>query len=125
MTKHKSGGLLLPWLSAKPDGREGRFLQVGNSLLLDKRFQELSTGARQLYLCIAMESGGKREVGFPHSAAKKYGFPSTSFERYVKELQTAGFVEKVEDGNMLQFKPSVYRLTTAWKTKVPPQSGGT
>ena len=46
---------ILPWLSAKPDSREGRFTQIGNSLLLSPKFKELTTGARSLYISMAME----------------------------------------------------------------------
>lgn len=123
MAKRKSGGKLRPWLSAKPDSREGRFLQVGNSLLLDKRFQELSTGARMLYFCIANESGGQREVKFPHGAARKYGFASTSFERYVKELREKGFLFLTGGMDCGRFEANVYRFSFAWKTEPVPQSG--
>lgn len=125
MPRRRSGGLLLPWLSARLDGKEGRFVQIGNSLLLDKRFQALSAGARQLYICIALESGGKQEVEFPHGAARKYGFASTSFDRYVKELQNHGFLEKVGAGNFWQYAPSVFRFSVSWKLDPAPHLGDT
>lgn len=42
---------LKPWLTNKAPGGKtnGRFIQVGNSLLMCKRFQALSTGAKYLY----------------------------------------------------------------------------
>lgn len=123
MPKRKSGSTLLPWLTAKPDGKERRFIQVGNSLVLDARFQALSTGARWLYLALCMEAGGKREVAFPHRAAKKFGIASTSFDRYIVELQRVGFVTRVEDGSFAQFAPAVYRFSLAWRTEPAPQAG--
>ena len=52
---------LKPWLTNKAPGSKtnGRFIQVGNSLLMNTQFQELSTGAKYLYLCMAMEAGSK------------------------------------------------------------------
>ena len=123
MARRRTGGILLPWLSARVDGKEGRFLQIGNTLLLDKRFQELSAGARQLYLCLCMEAGGKREVSFPHGAAKKYGFAATSFDRYIRELVENNFVEKVESGELLQFAPNVFRFSLGWKVNSAPHFG--
>lgn len=119
----KSGGELKPWLTAKQDCKEKRFIQVGNSLLLDKRYQRLSTGAKCLYQCMCMESAGKREFQFPHGAAKKYGIASSSFDRQSKELQQAGFIEKIEDGNYAQYAPAVYRFSLLWRTKPAPQFG--
>ena len=60
------------WMSAKADNKEKRFIQVGNSLLLSKEFQKLGVGARCLYMCMAMESAGKRGFEFPLSAAKSH-----------------------------------------------------
>lgn len=115
-----------PWLSANRDNREGRFIQVGNSLLLDKEhFQKLSSSAKLLLFYMAMESGGKREFKFTYSAAKKYGLAATTFERAKKELQDAGFIERVYDEEYSQFKAAVYRFSLEWKgIKPAPQNGG-
>ena len=105
---------LSPWLSAKGDCREGRFIQVGNSLLLSTRFQVLSAGAKHLYLCMAMEAGGRRSFKLPHSAAaKKYGVPSRSFDRYVAELVSAGFIKK--DSGKTTRTPNEYLFLLDWK----------
>lgn len=114
MSRRKSGGTMLPWMSAKADGREKRFLQVGNSLLLSKRFQALGTGARLLYLCMAMESGGRRTVLLPQTAAKKYGVPSTSLRRYISQLADGGFIKVSSNKNLR--KPNVYAFSSAWRT---------
>ncbi len=109
--------VIQPWLSEKTDCREGRFIQVGNSLLLSKTFQALNGTAQNLYFCMCMESGGKRDVKFTHSQAKKYGISSTSFERAVKELQEKHFIELVRDGSGYrpQYAPNVYRFVFEWK----------
>lgn len=86
---------LKPWLTNKaPDGKtNGRFIQVGNSLLMNKRFQTLSTGAKYLYFCMAMEAGVKNDFAFSKGvAARKYGIAMTSFERHRRELENAGFI---------------------------------
>ena len=115
---------ILPWLSGKADGREGRFLQIGNSLLLDKRFHALSSGARYLYLCLSMESGGKKLVQFSRgTTAKKYGIPKNSFTRQIDELVEHGFVRRVEAEDYLQFAPAIYELSVSWKSEPAPQNG--
>ena len=101
MARHKAAVNcdIRPWLSARADNREGRFLQIGNSLLLSDRYQALSAGAKSLYLAMAMESGGRKYFVFPQSAAHKYGMPDTSFWRYVAELEKAGFIERQSNKN--------------------------
>lgn len=128
MPKHRAAQncAILPWLSAKGDGKEGRFLQCGNSLFLSKSFQALSTGARWLFLSMAMEAGGKRELIFKHSSAKKYGISPSSYDRFLKELKDAGFIEKIEDENLAQYAPGRYRFVFDWKgisSKPAPHSG--
>lgn len=128
MPRHKTAQncAMLPWLSAKCDGKEGRFIQCGNSLFLSKSFQALSPGARWLYLSMAIEAGGKRDFVFTHSAAKKYGVSPSSYDRFLKELKDGGFIEKVEDENLAQYAPGRYRFVFDWKgicSKVAPHSG--
>ncbi|MFR8916395.1 MAG: hypothetical protein ACLVGP_02540 [Oscillospiraceae bacterium] len=86
---------LKPWLTDKAPGSKtnGRFIQVGNSLLMNKQFQALSTGAKYLYFCMAMEAGAQNDFAFPKGvAARKYGIATTSFERHRRELESAGFI---------------------------------
>ena len=125
MGRHKAAKnvAISPWLSAKLDCREGRFLQVGNSLLLSEEYHRLTANAQILYLCMTMEAGGKPTVKFSHSAAKKYGISSTTFDRAIKQLREAGFLELVEDDNMYQFAANVYRFSTRWKSKPAPRFG--
>lgn len=112
-----------PWLSARKDCREGRFIQVGNSLLLSRDFQKLTSGARVMYLALCMESGGGRETTFTHGDGKKYGIKKTSFDRHIKELCDAGFIERVEDENLMQYTPSAFRFSLAWRTEAAPHFG--
>ena len=104
-----------PWLSANQDCREGRFIQPGNSLFLSPVVHGLSAGARWLYLCMCMESGGGMNVIFPRSAAKKYGIPISSFERYAAELVEKGFVERVLPPGRERWVKAEYRFCLEWK----------
>lgn len=117
MGRHKAAkNVAFPyWMSGRSDCREGRFLQVGNSLMLSEAVQALTPGARWLYFAMAMESGGKPEMTFTHSVAKKYGIASSSFERQIKELCDHGFIERIPDPDMMQFAPGRYHFTVAWK----------
>lgn len=114
MPRRKSGGTMRPWLSARPDGKEGRFVQIGNSFLLSKEVQALSPGARFMFLCMSMESGGKREFSFSRSTAQKYGLSETTAARYIKELSSSGFIEMVSCGRFARV-PNVYRFSLSWK----------
>lgn len=102
-----------PWLSAKQDCKEGRYIQVGNTLMLSKTFQTLSNGAKWLYLCMTLESGGHREFTFPQTAAKKYGMNPRSFWRYVDELVEQKFVKRLSNANLR--KANDYEFITEWK----------
>ena len=117
MPRHKAAqNCKVPfWMSARQDCKEGRFVQVGNSLLLSEAFQKLSMGARNLYLCMAMESGGKRAFTFPQSAGKKYGFPPRSMRRYQQELLDAGFVELESSGKATREK-NCYVFSPRWRS---------
>ena len=111
MARYKKSALL-PWLSARSDGKEGRFIQVGNSLLLSRRFQALSSGAQFLYLCMAMECGGRRDFLFPLTAARKYGIGSSALRRHARELASAGFLSFVSMKSLRE--PNVYHFASSW-----------
>ncbi len=125
MGRHKSAVNcnIKPWLSARPDCKEGRYIQVGNSLLLSDTFQNISAGARWLYLCMALEAGGRQTVKFSHGSAKKYGIPYTTFDRTVKILREAGFIELIEDEDHSQFRANEFRFSSQWKANPAPYFG--
>lgn len=104
---------LSPWLSAKSDNQELRFVQVGNSLLFSKAYQSLSAGARHLYICMAMECGGRSTFRFPLGAAPKYGIAGTSFRRYIVELEQHGFIVRESMQNLR--KANIYHFSGEWK----------
>ena len=110
---------MLPWLTAKPPGEtEKRFIQIGNSLLLDSTFKSISRGAQMLYLCMAMESGDKSTFKMSKGAAKrKYGYAPTSFDRYRKELESDGFIRVVESETRGQYEANTYTFSAEWKQR--------
>lgn len=55
---------LRPWLPANKDCRDGRFIQVGNSLLLSDAFKRLKGSEHKTYFSLCMESGGKPDSNF-------------------------------------------------------------
>ncbi len=115
MARHKSAKscAILPWLSAKSDNAEKRFVQVGNSLLLSPRFQRLSAGGRYTYLAMALEAGGKRSFCFPARCALKYGISRATFWRYVTELRESGFITVQSGANVRE--ANIYTFSLAWK----------
>lgn len=115
MPRHKAAinCTVLPWASAKADNKEKRFLQLGNSLLFNEQFHHLSAGAKHLYICMMMESGGHRDFLFPQSAAKKYGIAPASFWRYVAELADAKFIRVQSMKNLRQ--KNEYAFSSEWK----------
>lgn len=116
MGRHKAAVncALLPWLSGKADCQEGRFLQIGNSFFLSKSFQALSSGAQVLYLCTALESGGRRKFTFPARTMKKYGIPARSGQRYISELVEKGFISCTCSGKNTR-TDSEYEFVFDWK----------
>ena len=118
MPSRKRHAEIKPWLSARPDCKEGRFIQVGNSLLLSKEFSRLSQGARCTYLCMCMESGGRRAFIFPKSAAKKYGIPHRTLLRHVEELVGKGFLEKTLSGKCTR-EPNRFQFSFRWRALPP------
>lgn len=123
MPRKKAISELKPWLSANPNNKEKRFIQVGNSFLFadavkgnpEKGIEKLSDAAFRLYHCMCMESAGQRNFEFPEQTAKKYGFTNKdTFRRKVKELTDKGFIEIVENNRTCR-KANVYRFSLKWK----------
>jgi hypothetical protein len=113
MSKYKAKPTIVPWLSGKADNQERRFIQIGNHLLLSKRFQQLGAGAKHLYFCMAMESGGRRSFLFPQTAALKYGIAPSSLRRYIRELEAGQFLKVYSMKNLRQ--PNRYEFDLGWK----------
>ncbi len=109
---------LKPWLTAREDGKERRFIQVGDTLLFSSAFNALKPGAQNLYLRMSMEAGNSREFVFPQTSAKKHGIPSATFRRHVSELIKAGFISR-SSGRVTR-EENVYRFELEWKKQRPP-----
>lgn len=115
MARHKAAVncQILPWLSKNADCKEGRFLQIGNSICLSKEFQSLSSGAQITYIFMALEAGTSRKFIFTHTTAKKYGIASRSFDRYMKELVENRFITLSSGKNTRT--PNEFEFSFAWK----------
>lgn len=98
MAKSQSSKPLKRWLTSSSDCRERRFVQIGNTLLFDKRFTSLSVGARYLYILAANEAAGSRDFQFPALKMKALGIKERTARKYIKELVDAGFIELVRSG---------------------------
>lgn len=117
--KYKAKVELVPWLSARPDNVEKRFIQVGDTLLFHKAFRSLTVGSRYTYFCMAMECAGRRSFLFPQATAKKYKITPSSLRRHVDELEAKGFI-KVYSGKITR-EPNRYEFCFDWKlTSCPP-----
>lgn len=118
MGRHKAAQNcnILPWVSGKADCKEGRFIQIGNSLLLSKEYQALSPGAGRLYLCMAMESGGHRRFEFPEETIKKYGIAPRSARRYIEELIEHRFIICISSGKNTRTN-NEYEFFLDWKPR--------
>lgn len=125
MARKNNNVQLLPWMSARTDCKEKRFLQIGNSLLVGENspFKLLTSGAQILYICMAMESGGKREVAFSRGTAAKYGINKNTYNRAVAELISHNFVEQAPDLSTGPFKPTMYRFSFTWKETATQKHG--
>lgn len=115
MARHKAAinCQILPWLSKRADCKEGRFLQIGNSICLSKEFQSLYSGAQITYIFMALEAGTSRKFIFTHTTAKKYGIASRSFDRYTKELVEKNFLTMSSGKNTRT--PNEFEFSFAWK----------
>ena len=56
-----------PWITNNADRKEGRFIQLGNSLLLNPAVLNLSDKAFRVYVNMLLEAGGKKEFSYPRS----------------------------------------------------------
>lgn len=109
---------ILPWLSANHPPSDKRFIQIGNSLLLSKKYQALHDTSRTLYECLAMESGGKRFVKLSRrQAEKKYGIKEATYTRAKKELIEKGFI-RIKD-NTGRYETNCFEFIDDWKNKNP------
>lgn len=108
---------LSPWVTAKPDGMEKRFIQIGDTLVYHPAWLALSAGAKVLYLYMCMESGGKNEFKIPQ---RMYGRFTTkpTFQKSKNELIRAGFIEIAHNGANTRTE-NIYRFCFDWKSRPP------
>lgn len=115
MSRGRKKKPLIPWLSARNDNIEKRFIQIGASLFSSNQFLQLSPGAKYTYLAMAMHAGGKRTFTFPTQEAGKNGIKKSSFWNYVTELEKGGFIIRRSNKNLRL--ANEYEFCDAWKLK--------
>ena len=115
MPRYRSKQPLPPWVTATPDGREGRFIQLGNTLLLSKTFLALNGNAQLLYIRMVNEAGGHREFTFTAGDARIYKMSKSGFAKSLDELKEKNFIECAENNANLR-KANVYRFCDGWKS---------
>lgn len=118
MPRHKAAKIspLRPWLSGNKDCRDGRFIQVGNSLLLDDAYNKLDGNVHKTYYALCMESGGKPTVKLSRAGARKYGLSPATFARSIKTLKKEGFISCDFEDNPHRYETNVYRFKIGWKS---------
>lgn len=107
---------LNPWETELYTGTDRRYIRLGNSLFLSKRFQALTGQEKNVYLCMIMECGGKRTFKFSAASMTKYGINTRTGIRAVEELIKAGFIKKTYCGR-IQMNPNEYEFVTEWKRR--------
>lgn len=103
------------WATAKADGIEQRFIQLGNTLLLHPAWSELSSNAARVYIHMMLESGGNIEFTMPGRVYKRFT-TKPAFQRAKAELIEAGFISEVKSGESTR-TDSIYRFCFEWKKR--------
>ena len=104
------------WLSTAAGGHEARFIQVGDTLLNNARFKNLSPAAKALYFCCAMEAKGNRNFQMTESRAVKYGITPSSLRRHLKELKDSGFIQITRSGKNTR-TANDYQFCMDWRNE--------
>lgn len=119
MSRGKKSDTIKPWLSARGDCKEGRFIQTGNSFVLSAAVHELTDGAKWTYQCMCMESGGKRTFTFSEADAKKYGIKPRSLRNHIAKLIEHKFITAARLGHAGQ--KNQYTFSLEWKLSERPR----
>ena len=102
-----------PWQTKNTDGREKRYIRIGNSQLLSNAMNKgnLSHAAFRVYIFMLLEAAGKREFTFPHSKYSRI-ISDGGFQKAKAELIEKGFIKITEK---YKTRSNKYAFTDAWK----------
>lgn len=115
MGRVKKGGYTVsPWLSARTDCREPRYIQAGVTLFEHPAFQELTPAQRLLYLAMCLDAGGKRKFTFSKARFTHYGVSNATARTAIDALIDAGFITRLYSGRTTR-EPSAYAFSDQWK----------
>jgi len=105
----------LPWATGLQNGKcDGRFLQIGNSLLFADQVKQLPGEALRLYMAMMNEAAGHKQFEFTQARAKQYGMSTTAFHKNVKLLEQRKFI-KIDSGWNTR-TPNRYEFIFDWKS---------
>ena len=108
------------WASSEQNCIEKKFNQIGASMYRDKRIQALKPKTFLVYQCCMLESAGQESFKLPADAAlRDYGISHGTFQRAMKELREAGFIEIVASGKNLS-GPTEYKFSRVWRGESAP-----
>ena len=104
-----------PWLTTMQENKgENFYMKIGGSLFISEQFKGLSTGAKWLYLAMAMESGKKKSFTFSKKSAERYGISYPTLVRRINELEQAKFLNVNRAGTTREY--NYYSFSLTWKT---------
>ena len=112
--KHKTNYSISPWLTAKADCREPKYIQCGVTLFEHPAFKRLTPAQRCLYLAMCLDAGGHREFTFSKARIEHYGFSYATGRDAINALIAGGFIIKLFSGQTTREKNG-YAFSERWK----------
>ena len=107
---------ILPWVSAKADNKEKKFLQIGVTLFENEAFQSLTPPQKIVYLAMCLDAGGSREFTFSKERFSHFGIPPSTARDAIEVLIQKGFITREFSGKLAHTK-SLFRFSLDWKLK--------
>lgn len=92
-----------------------KHVRLAKSMLLDKKFIELSKSAKILYIYMKLWAGGQEEFQYAKSLATSLGIISGgTFVKAVRELIQKGFIVKKHITTGGAHIPNTYEFSANW-----------
>lgn len=118
--RYKSKHCIIPWLTAKIDCREPKYIQCGVTLFEHPSFKRLTPAQRCLYLAMCMDAGVHQEFTFSKARIEHYGFSYATGRDAIDALIAGGFITKIYSGQVTREKNG-YAFSEQWKLIGTPQ----
>ncbi len=98
------------------------YSKVGASLLQSGPFNDLSSSTQIVYVKLLAISHDDAGFSISYGNMKRHWkVPKSTFQRALKDLENAGFIERVEDelaDGKPQYQTQIYRYSTEWKKRL-------